>query len=86
MSSIDPRFEAFLFFQVQNAGLFLGEIPHPTTQKKEVNLKAADSVLDALTLFKDKSTGNLSSEESELLDKALTNIKQLYQTIRTHSN
>lgn len=77
--NIDPRFYDFVLLQAQNAGLFLGQLPNPTTGEKSINLKAAKSVLDSLEMLTEKSKGNLSGEEIELLDKALTNIQALYQ-------
>ena len=44
----DPRFADFVILQAQNAGMFLGQVPNPTSGKLEVNIKAARSVLDSL--------------------------------------
>ena len=77
--NIDVRFYDFVLLQAQNAGLFLGQLPNPTTGEKSINIKAAKSVLDSLEMLQEKSKGNLSGEEIELLNKALTNIKALYQ-------
>ena len=77
--NIDSRFYDFVLLQAQNAGLFLGQLPHPSTGERSVNLKAAKSVLDSLEVLLEKSKGNLSGEELELLNKALTNIRALYK-------
>jgi hypothetical protein len=77
--NIDARFYDFVLLQAQNAGLFLGQLPNPSTGEKSINLKAAKSVLDSLEMLTEKSKGNLSGEEVELLDKALTNIRALYK-------
>ncbi|MGJ8674175.1 DUF1844 domain-containing protein [Rubritalea sp.] len=77
--NIDVRFYDFVLLQAQNAGLFLGQIPNPSTGEKSINLKAAKSVLDSLEMLTAKSKGNLSGEEVELLNKALTNIQALYK-------
>jgi len=74
----DKRFNEFVYLQAQNAGLFLGQLPHPSTGKKQVNLIAAKSVIDSLEMLKEKTKGNLTKEESQLLDKALLNINALY--------
>jgi len=76
----DPRFDSFILLQAQNAGLFLGQIPHPATGRKSVNLKAAKSVLDSLEMLAAKTTGNLTTGEEKLLRAALTNLRSLYQT------
>lgn len=77
----DTRFEDFVYLQAQNAGLFLGQIEHPATGEKKVNLKAARSVLNSLEMLKEKSHGNLTDNEKKLLDKAIDNISALYAKV-----
>jgi len=77
----DPRFNEFVFLQAQNAGFFLGQLPDPATGEKKVNLKAARSVLDSLEMLAIKTQGNLTKEESTLLDKALVNLRALYKNV-----
>ncbi len=73
----DPRFEEFVFLQSQNAGLFLGRIPHPASGKPSVNLRAARSVIDSLEMLGEKTRGNLNQAEQRLLDTALNNLRPL---------
>lgn len=75
----DPRFQEFVMLQAQNAGLFLGKIPHPGTGKPEINLRAAKSVLDSLEMLASKTRGNLTASEEKLLDAALRNLRPLYE-------
>ena len=77
---IDPRFNEFILLQAQNAGLFLGQIPHPATGQKTVNVRAAKSVIDSLEMLASKTTGNLSASEEKLLKSALDNLKPLYES------
>ena len=74
----DPRFSEFVILQAQNAGLFLGQIPNPQTGQKQVNLRAAKSVLDSLEMLVPKTRGNLTDNEVKLLDTAVTNLRALY--------
>lgn len=74
----DPRFSEFVILQAQNAGLFLGQIPNPQTGQKQVNLRAAKSVLDSLEMLVPKTRGNLTENEAKLLDTAVTNLRALY--------
>jgi len=76
----DPRFNDFILFQAQNAGLFLGQIPHPGTGKTSVNLRAAKSVIDSLQMLKNKTSGNLTDTEGKLIEAALKNLLPLYKT------
>ena len=75
----DPRFTDFVILQAQNTGLFLGQIPNPSTGKPEVNLPAARSVLDSLEMLEGKTKGNLTEEEEKLLATALLNLRGLYE-------
>jgi hypothetical protein len=74
----DPRFSEFIILQAQNAGLFLGQIPHPHTGEPEINLRAAKSVIDCLEMLVQKTHANLTPQESKLLTMAITNLRPLY--------
>jgi hypothetical protein len=76
----DPRFNEFIILQAQNAGLFLGQIPNPHTGGKQINLRAAKSVIDSLEMIAFKTLGNLTATEEKLLNTALDNLRPLYQT------
>ncbi|MDP4645740.1 MAG: DUF1844 domain-containing protein, partial [Akkermansiaceae bacterium] len=76
----DPRFNDFILLQAQNAGLFLGQIPNPASGEKTINLRAAKSVIDSLSMLKDKTVGNLTETEEKLLAAALKNLIPLYKT------
>lgn len=76
----DPRFNNFVLLQAQNAGLFLGQLPHPATGEKSINLVAAQSVIDSLDMLAIKTAGNLTTEEEALLTKAIENLTNLYKT------
>ena len=77
----DKRFNDFVYLQAQNAGLFLGQLPHPATGEKSVNIKAAATVIDSLEMLAIKTKGNLTPEEANLLEKALLNIRTLYTNV-----
>lgn len=78
MPNADPRFSEFVILQAQNAGLFLGQIPHPATGEKSVNLRAARSVIDSLEMLAEKTAGNLTEKEEKLLDTAIANLRPLF--------
>jgi hypothetical protein len=79
MPAADPRFNDFILLQAQNAGLFLGQLPNPTTGQTSVNLRAAKSVIDCLEMLESKTDGNLTAEEAKLLGAALANLRPLYE-------
>ena len=75
----DPRFQEFILFQAQNAGLFLGQVPDPRSGTRTVNLRAARSVIDCLEMLTEKTRGNLTPTEQTLLATALKNLRPLYE-------
>ena len=82
----DQRFNDFIYLQAQNAGLFLGQLPHPSTGETSINLKAAATVLDSLEMLAVKTKGNLAGQEAQLLEKALLNIRTLYANVENNSD
>ena len=82
----DPHFHDFVMLQAQNAGLFLGQLPHPATGRREVNLRAARSVLDSLEMLERKTRGNLTHQEDKLLLAALLNLRPLYEKIEAEQD
>jgi hypothetical protein len=82
----DPRFNDFVILQAQNAGLFLGQIPNPVSGERQVNLRAAKSVIDSLEMLHVKTAGNLSPQEENLLATALQNLRPLYERAATSAS
>ena len=72
------RFIEFVMMQAQNASLFLGLIPNPNSGKPDVNLELARMFIDQLVMIQEKTRGNLSTEETNVLRNALTNLQMAY--------
>jgi len=85
-SVADPRFNEFVILQAQNAGLFLGQIPNPHNGQKQINLRAAQSVIDSLEMLSFKTYGNLTHSEEKLLSTALDNLRPLFHAAAEASN
>jgi hypothetical protein len=58
--------------------IFLGEMPNPITQQVEKNLKQAKFLIDTLVILRDKTKGNLSKEEDELLNGSIYELQLRY--------
>lgn len=56
----------------------LGEIADPQTGEAEINLEAAREVIDLLTTLKEKTAGNLSAEENQVLTSILPELQLKY--------
>ena len=65
------------FFFTQTL-MFLGEVPHPDTQRTEKNLPMAKYLIDVLAILKEKTKGNLTDGEQKQLDTFLTELRMLF--------
>ncbi|HHM23738.1 MAG TPA: DUF1844 domain-containing protein [Bacteroidetes bacterium] len=57
------------------AWIQLGKIKNPNTDRLERNLMQAQYSIDMLDMLKAKTEGNLTEEESRLLNEIITNLK-----------
>ena len=58
--------------------IFLGEMPNPITNQIEKNLKQAKFLIDTLVILRDKTKGNLSKEEDDLLNGSIYELQLRY--------
>jgi hypothetical protein len=75
---LTQRFIEFVMMQAQNAALFLGQIPNPQTGQAEVNLEVARMFIDQLGMIQEKTRGNLTNEESNVLRNALASLQMAF--------
>ena len=61
-----------------SALLHLGAIEDPTTGKKGKDLAMAKQTIDILSMLKEKTAGNLSNDEENLLKSILYDLKMIY--------
>ena len=74
----DPQFLNYVSSLAYQALIFLGEIPNPMTNLQEANLEQAKFIIDTLTMLKEKTSGNLSSQESDLLGNSLYELQMKF--------
>jgi hypothetical protein len=79
------RFIEFVMMQAQNASLFLGLIPNPQSGKAEVNLEVARMFIDQLSMIQEKTRGNLTAEETNILRNALSNLQLAFFEVTQES-
>jgi hypothetical protein len=72
------RFIEFVMMQAQQASLFLGRIPNPQSGKTEVLLEPAKLFIDQLEMIREKTRGNLTNQESEILNSVLSDLELAY--------
>ncbi len=70
-----PRFVEFVLMQAQQAALCLGRFPNPSTGKSEVNLPVARMFIDHLEMMREKTRGNLTREEEQMLASVLADLQ-----------
>jgi len=58
--------------------IFLGEMPNPMTNQVEKNLKQAKFLIDTLIILREKTKGNLSKEEDDLLNGSIYELELRY--------
>lgn len=71
-------FSSFIFSLSSSALLHLGEIPDPISHKREKSLPFAKQTIDILAMLREKTQGNLSTEEERLLDNILYDLRMRY--------
>jgi len=74
-AELAQRFVQFVMMQAQNIFYVLGRIPSPDGRPIPPNLEAAKLLIDQLEMIQEKTRGNLSAQESSILDDALKNVR-----------
>jgi hypothetical protein len=69
------RFVQFVMMNVQNIFYVLGRIPSQDGRPMPPNLEAAKMLIDQLEMVQEKTRGNLSAQESTILEDALKNVR-----------
>ena len=63
------------------AMVFLGEIPNPVTNTSEKNLEQAKFAIETLILLQEKTKGNLTQKESDVLNTAAYELQMKFVEI-----
>ena len=72
------NFATFVVSLNASALLHLGAIEDPTTGKTDKNLPMAKQTIDMLSMMQEKTEGNLSEEEENLLKNILYDLRLMY--------
>ena len=71
-------FAAFIAELGMTAVTYLGGYQNPETKEVLVDLEMAKRTIDTIDLLKEKTKGNLTAPESNLLDNTLYNLRMTY--------
>ncbi len=74
----EVTFPAFIMSLNTSVLYHLGEISDPASGKKEPDFELAKHGIDTLALLEEKTKGNLSKDEEELLKNLLYDVKLRY--------
>jgi hypothetical protein len=69
-------FTAFVLSLASTAAIHLGDLPDPTTGAPgEINLEGAAQMIEILALLDQKTRGNLTAEERQILEQVLYELR-----------
>lgn len=71
-------FATFILSLNTSALIHLGDIPDPMSKERTINMHAAKHTIEILGIMKDKTTGNLDTQEEKLLDDVIYNLRMKY--------
>ena len=71
-------FSTFIMSLTSSAFYHLGDMPDPSTGKKEVNLPAVQQTIDMLSMLREKTKGNLKEDEKKLLEQLVYELQVKY--------
>ncbi len=66
-----PDFSTFLLSLASSVMVHLGRVPDPGGEPTETNLDLARHSIDLLAMLEEKTRGNLSPEEGQLMSRVL---------------
>ena len=72
------NFPSFILSLSSSALLHFGDIPDPVSGTKERNLPMAKQTIDILGVLKEKTQGNLTNDEEQLIDNLLHDLRIKY--------
>ncbi|MDP3015568.1 MAG: DUF1844 domain-containing protein [Deltaproteobacteria bacterium] len=72
------NFTSFILSLGTSALIQLGEIEDPFTKKQLKNLPIAKQTIDLIGMLREKTKGNLTSEEGNFLDNVLFDLRMRY--------
>ncbi len=77
------NFVAFVLSLAHTAAVHFGDVPDPVSgETAQPNLPAAQQMIDILTLMEEKTRGNLTAEERQLLEQVLFELRMRFVEIQ----
>jgi hypothetical protein len=74
----EMNFSTFIFSLNTSALLHLGEVPDPATGKQQEDLTMAKQTIDLIAMLEEKTRGNLTTDEENLIKHILYDVRLRY--------
>jgi hypothetical protein len=75
---MNPHFASLVMMLASACWQQLGKVPNPMSGKIEKELPHAQVTIELLTMLRDKTKGNLSSDEERLIANTLSDLQLNY--------
>jgi hypothetical protein len=71
-------FTSFVLSLASTAAIHFGDLADPQTGKSEAHLDGASQMIDILALLEEKTRGNLTAEERQVLEQVLYELRMRF--------
>jgi hypothetical protein len=72
-------FIAFIYSLAANAAVHFGDLPDPiSNQRRPPDLDAAAQLIELLAMLEEKTRGNLTAEERQMLDEVIFELRMRF--------
>ena len=75
---LEITFSSFVFGLSTQALMYLGEVPAAAGEEPEADMAAAQQMIDVLAMLQKKTSGNLETDESQMLEDVLYDLRMRY--------
>lgn len=72
------NFSTFILSLTTSALVCLGELPDPISKEKVINLPLAQQTISIIEILKEKTAGNLTEDEDNLIGTVLYDLRMKY--------
>ena len=74
----EVTFSTLLLSLVSSSLVHLGEVPDPTTGETKTELAMVKHTIDTIAMLKEKTVGNLTSDEEKMIEHILYDLRMRY--------
>jgi len=79
-------FSTYVVMLANTVMMLLGQMPDPATQQRYLDLPQAKHTIDILMMLRDKTRGNLTAEETKLLEDVMPQLQMAYVSVSRQAN